>query len=74
MNRTMKNATVKRFHYESQEQLRTHLADFMAGNNFGRRLKTLNGPTPYEYIARVWISQPDRFIIDPIRQMPGLNS
>jgi len=74
MNRTMKNATVKRFHYESQEQLRTHLADFMAGYNFGRRLKTLNGLTPYEYIARVLISQPGRFIINPIRQMPGLNS
>ena len=30
MNRTIKEATVKRFHYESHDQLRTHLADFMA--------------------------------------------
>ena len=30
MNRTIKNATVKRFHYDSHDQLRTHLADFMA--------------------------------------------
>jgi len=29
MNRTIKEATVKRFHYESHGQLRTHLADFM---------------------------------------------
>jgi hypothetical protein len=29
MNRTIKEATVKRFHYESYDQLRTHLADFM---------------------------------------------
>src|SRR3546814_14065372 len=50
MNRTIKEATVKRFHYESHEQLRTHLADFIAAYNFGRRLKTLNGLTPYEYI------------------------
>ena len=36
MNRTIKEATVKRFHYESHDQLRTHLADFMAAYNFAR--------------------------------------
>ncbi|NRP75617.1 hypothetical protein ILFOPFJJ_06540 [Ensifer psoraleae] len=45
MNRTIKDATVRRFHYESHEQLRQHLADF--AYNFGRRLKTLKGLTPY---------------------------
>lgn len=30
MNRTIKEATVKRFRYESHDQPRTHLADFMA--------------------------------------------
>lgn len=48
MNRTIKEATVKRFHYESHDQLRTHLADFMVAYNFARRLKTLSGLTPYE--------------------------
>ena len=48
MNRTIKEATVKRFHYESHEQLRVHLADFMAAYNFARRLKTLCGLTPYK--------------------------
>ena len=43
MNRTIKEATVKRFHYESHDQLRTHLADFMAAYTFARRLKTLSG-------------------------------
>ena len=55
-------------------QLRTHLADFMAAYNFARRLKTLSGLTPYEYIAKIWTSEPDRFIVDPIHQMPGLNT
>jgi transposase InsO family protein len=73
MNRTIKEATVKRFHYESHDQLRTHLADFMAAYNFARRLKTLSGLTPYEYIAKIWTSEPDRFIVNPIHQMPGLN-
>ena len=29
MNRTIKDATVKRYHYDSHEQLRSHLADFL---------------------------------------------
>lgn len=40
MNRTIKDATVKRFHYDDHDQLRRHLADFVAAYNFGRRLKT----------------------------------
>ena len=74
MNRTIKDATVKRFHYDSHDQLRTHLADFLAAYNFARRLKTLGGLTPYEYICKIWTSEPDRFILNPIHQMPGLNS
>jgi hypothetical protein len=42
--------------------------------NFARRLKTLDGLTPYEYICKIWTSEPDRFILNPIRQMPGLNT
>ncbi len=74
MNRTIKDATVKRFHYDSHEQLRSHLADFLDAYNFARRLKTLNGLTPYEYICKIWTSEPQRFIVDPIHQMPGLNT
>ena len=74
MNRTIKDATVKRFHYDSHDQLRVHLADFLAAYNFARRLKTLGGLTPYEHICKVWTSEPDRFILNPIHQMPGLNT
>ena len=52
LNRTIKDATIKHFHYDSHDQLRTHLADFLAAYNFARRAKTLNGFTPYEYIAK----------------------
>ena len=44
MNRTIKDATVKRYHYESHDQLRRHLAAFVQAYNFARRLKTLQGP------------------------------
>jgi transposase InsO family protein len=74
MNRTIKDITVKRFHYDSHDQLRTHLEDFMAAYNFARSLKTLSGFTPYEYVCKVWTSEPDIFIFSPIHQMPGLNT
>ncbi len=74
MNRTIKDATVKRYHYDTRDQLSTHLADFIAAYNFARRLKTLNGLTPYEYICKIWTSEPDRSIAYPIHQMPGLNT
>lgn len=74
MNRTIKDATVKRFHYDSHDQFPGHLADFMAAYNFARRLKTLSSLTPNEYICKIWISESDSFIVDPIHQMPGLNT
>ena len=73
MNRTIKEATVKRFHYDNHDQLRTHLADFVQAYNFARRLKTLKGLTPYEFICKSWTKEPDRFTLNPIHQMPGLN-
>jgi transposase InsO family protein len=74
MNRTIKEATVKRFHYDDHDQLRRHLADFVLAYNFGRRLKTLKGLTPYEHICKCWTNEPERFTLNPIHQMPGLNT
>lgn len=61
-------------HYDSHDQLKAHLADFMAAYIFARRLKTLSGLTPYEYICKIWTSEPDRFILNPIHQMPRLKN
>ena len=74
MNRTIKEATVQRYHYDRHDQLRRHLDDFVAAYNFGRRLKTLKGLTPYEFICKRWTNEPQRFRLDPIHQMPGLNT
>jgi hypothetical protein len=54
MNRTIKDATIKRFHYDNHNQLQSHLADFIDAYNFRRRLKTLRGLTPYEFIVKCW--------------------
>ena len=73
MNRTIKDATVKRYFYETHDHLRAHLQNFVDAYNFARRLKTLSGLTPYEFICKAWTSEPHRFKISPLQQMPGLN-
>ncbi len=72
-NRTIKEATVKRFHDNDHRQFEAHLADFVAAYNFGRRLKALRGLTPYEFVCKCWTSEPERFTLNPIHQMPGLS-
>ncbi len=37
MNRTIKEATVKRYHYDTHSQLETHLTDFIAAYNYAHR-------------------------------------
>ncbi len=74
MNRTLKEATVRRYHYDSHHQLREHLATFLAAYNFAKRLKTLRGLTPHECICKCWTENPDQFRLDPIHHMLGLNT
>src|SRR5262249_6293636 len=52
MNRTLKEATVRRYHYDSHHQLRQHIQTFLDAYNFAKRLKTLNGLTPFESVCK----------------------
>ncbi len=67
MNRTIKEATVRTYHYESHDQLQQHLEAFINAYNFAKRLKTLTGLTPYQFIYSCWQNEPDRFKVDPHR-------
>ena len=71
MNRTIKDATVKRYHYDSHDQLSRHLADFVSAYNFGRRLKTLKGLTPYEFVCKRWTIEPQRIQTRSNPPIPG---
>jgi hypothetical protein len=73
MNRTIKDATVRRYDYDSHDQFRHHLQLFLDADNLAWRLKTLRGLAPYEYICKTWIEQPHRFITDPTHHTLGLN-
>ena len=74
MSRTIKDATVRRYHYDSHDQLRSHLHLFVDAYNYARRLKTLRGLTPYEFVCKTWTEQPHRFRVDPTHLTPGPNS
>ena len=73
-NRTLKDATVKRYHYESHDELRAHLQLFLDAYNHARRLKALRGLTSYEFTCPAWTQEPDRFKINPSHHTPGLNT
>jgi hypothetical protein len=74
MNRTIKEATVKRYHYGSHDQLKQHLQTFLMAYNFAKRLKTLRGLTPWEYICSIWTKSPKRFNLNPHHFTVGLNN
>jgi transposase InsO family protein len=74
MNRTIKDATVKRYYYRSHQQLKTHMHTFIMAYNYAKRLKTLKGLTAYEYICKIWTTEPERFNINPSHHNPGLNT
>ena len=44
MNRTLKEATVKRYHYRTADELNGHLQAFLLAYNHAKRLKTLRRP------------------------------
>lgn len=74
MNRTLKEATVRRYRYENHDRLRAHLTAFVDAHNLARRLKTLKGLTPFELFTKCWPNQPNRFRSNPIHHFPGRNT
>ncbi len=49
---------MRRYHYENHDRLHAHLKTFLDAYNFARRLKALNGITPFEAICKAWTEQP----------------
>ena len=74
MNRTLKAATVKKYYYETHNHLKEHLQAFLMAYNFAKRLKTLKGLTPYEYICKCWQKEPERFTANPYHYTLGRNT
>lgn len=65
-------AAVKRYHYETHEQLQAHLQLFIDARNHVRRVKTLRGLTPCEHVLQIWTKEHERFRLNLSHHIPGL--
>ncbi len=74
MNRTVKDATIKTFHYPSLESLKAHVIAFVSAYNFAKHLKALRWKTPFEAVCHAWNTTPGIFKLDPRHLTPGLNT
>jgi transposase-like protein len=74
MNRTIKDATIKAFHYPDIESLKAHVLAFVKTYNFAKHLKALRWKTPFEAIAHAWTTNPSIFKINPRHLIPGPNT
>ncbi|MDQ0546700.1 hypothetical protein QO001_005652 [Methylobacterium brachiatum] len=71
MNRTIKDATVKVFHYNDLKSLRAHVLVFVTAYNFAKHLKALRRTTPFQTNCHAWTNDPDRFRINLHHFIPG---
>jgi hypothetical protein len=69
-----KEATVQRFHYQTTTELNEHLQAFLRACNHAKRLKTLRGLTPHEFVCAQWQNNPTIFTRDPTHLTLGLYS
>src|SRR5918997_1702144 len=71
MNRTVKEATIRAFHYPDLEALKAHVLSFVAADNFAEHLKRLRWRTPFQAVCDAWTRDPAPFRIDPRHLIPG---
>lgn len=71
MNRTVKDATIKAFHYHSLDALKAHVLAFVQAYNFAKHLKALKWRTPFQAVCDAWAKSPSIFKINPHHLIPG---
>jgi len=72
-NGTLKENTVKQYHYETLEELKGHLHDFLMAYNYARKLKSLKFLTPFEKLREEYKLSPKNFLKNPDHYLTGLN-
>jgi negative regulator of replication initiation len=69
MVRTIKDATVRAFHYASINDLRRHVRDWLLAYNYAKQLKALRFITPLEALKAVSVEKPELFLRPPSHDM-----
>lgn len=65
MNRTLKENTIKKYHYSSMEELQKHISLFLRAYNCAKRLRALTYKTPLEYLKNIFLNKPINFKRNP---------
>jgi transposase InsO family protein len=73
-NKTIKDATVKIYHYDNFIQLEKHLQEFIFAYNIAKKLKTLKFKTPFDFLIERYKIIPKVFYKNPLHYSRGLNS
>jgi len=73
-NRTLKEATIQKYHYDNISQAVTHLDDFIIAYNVGKKLSALKRKTPMQFISNKFNENPTLFNINPHHLLLGLNT
>ena len=74
MNRTIKDATVRRFYYDDpREPSQRTWPRFSMPTTSRSASRASAGLTPFERICQLWTEQPERFRLNPLHHMAGLN-
>ncbi len=71
MHRTVKDATVRGFHYDTHADLAAHVSAFVTAFNFAKHLKARRWRTPFHAICDAWTKDPTPFKINPHHLIPG---
>ncbi len=74
MNRTVKDATTKEFHYSTTQALCAHVIAFVSAYNLAKHLKALRWRTPFRTICDAWKTNPNPFKVNPHHLTPGPNT
>ena len=74
MNKKVKANTIKRFHYESVDELKSHLYAYLLNYNFKLKLRSVGRVPPFEAILKWHAEKPELFIINPNHLTLGLNN
>ena len=74
MNRTVKDATTKAFHYSTTQALHAHVIAFVSACNFAKHLKAPRWRTPFQTICDTWKAGPNPFKTNPHHLISGPNT
>ncbi len=74
MNRTIKDAAIKAFHYPDLDSLKTHVMTFVPAYSFTKHLKAIRWKTPFQATCDAWTKSPDIFKIDSRHLISRANS